>query len=155
MTVAELLKQIDDTWTAFQAAIAEVGDERASEAGVAGDWSTRDILAHVTWFEREISDVIAKRSLVGSEWWQLHHDDRNQRIYELNKDRDWSVVRSDADSVHQRLLDAIVTLDDAMLVNPGAFADMPPDWVPHEIVAQNSYEHYRDHTREIKAWLAG
>jgi len=40
-------------WTAFQASYAGLSDAQLMEPGVTGDWSVRDILAHVTTWEEE------------------------------------------------------------------------------------------------------
>ncbi len=46
------------------------------------------------------------------------------------------------------------TLSDEDLIDPSSFPNMPPDWQPWMIIAQNTYEHYRDHILDVERWLA-
>ena len=48
-----LLRRLDKAWTALKESYAGLSDPRLTEAGVTGDWSVKDILAHVTTWEAE------------------------------------------------------------------------------------------------------
>src|SRR5262245_17135241 len=50
---ARLLEKLDAGWTAFQESYAGLSKSRLTEPGVMGDWSLKDILAHVTTWEGE------------------------------------------------------------------------------------------------------
>jgi hypothetical protein len=41
----------------WEALLAEVGEARMVQPGVAGEWSVKDIVAHVTWGEREMAGM--------------------------------------------------------------------------------------------------
>lgn len=49
----QLLKQLDQRWTAFKESYAGLSDSQMTEPGVTGNWSVKDIIAHVTWWEEE------------------------------------------------------------------------------------------------------
>ncbi|HEV7126446.1 MAG TPA: maleylpyruvate isomerase N-terminal domain-containing protein, partial [Ktedonobacterales bacterium] len=51
--IERLLRQLDTAWGAFQASYAGLPDAQLLEPGVMGDWSVKDILAHVTTWEQE------------------------------------------------------------------------------------------------------
>jgi hypothetical protein len=53
MDWAGLLKRLDTAWGAFQDSYAGLSTAELMEPGVTGDWSVRDILAHVTTWEEE------------------------------------------------------------------------------------------------------
>ena len=53
MNRQQLLKQLDTAWTAFKESYAGLSDSQLTEPGVTGDWSVKDIIAHVTWWEEE------------------------------------------------------------------------------------------------------
>jgi hypothetical protein len=42
--------------------------------------SLRDILYHVAWYEREMIELLQLRALVGSPWWKLPVNERNDYI---------------------------------------------------------------------------
>jgi len=48
-----LLQRLDAAWSAFQDSYAGLSAAWLTEPGVTGDWSVRDILAHVTTWEEE------------------------------------------------------------------------------------------------------
>ena len=68
----------------WNALLAEVGEAQMTEPGVAGAWSVKDIIAHITWYERESFGILQARALVGSELWELSVDQRNAAIFEAN-----------------------------------------------------------------------
>ncbi len=49
----KLLKQLDKAWTVFKESYAGLSDSQMTEPGVTGNWSVKDIIAHVTWWEEE------------------------------------------------------------------------------------------------------
>jgi len=51
--VEKLLKRLDTAWMAFKESYAGFTDTQLLEPGVTGDWSVRDIIAHVTTWEEE------------------------------------------------------------------------------------------------------
>jgi uncharacterized damage-inducible protein DinB len=137
----------------WESALAGIEDARLLEPGVAGAWSLKDIIAHITWFEREMIEVVTARALVGSDYWQFPPDERNAIIYKENRDRSLDEVRMEAKLVFGVLLDALATLTDDELIDPARFEGMPPDWVPLEIIAQNTFEHYEAHRVGVEGWL--
>src|SRR5437870_13082999 len=48
-----LLRRLDTAWAALKESYAGLSDPQLTEPGVTGDWSVKDILAHVTTWERE------------------------------------------------------------------------------------------------------
>ena len=49
------------------------------------------------------------------------------------------------DAVHEDLLQVLRTLDDTDLHDPARFAEMPAEWEPWSLIANNTYEHYEAH----------
>src|SRR5437660_2729156 len=71
----------------WEALLAEVGEARMLQPGVAGGWSVKDIIAHVMWGEREMVGVMQARALVGSKLWDLPEDERNAIMVAEQRDR--------------------------------------------------------------------
>lgn len=150
MNKAELLDRIGAERARWEALLAMVDEARMDEPGVAGEWSVKDIVAHITWHEREMVGMIRRHALVGSGLWQLALDQRNAEIFKENKDRPLDDVLEESRAVHQQFLDALGTLSEEDLVDPGRFPGMPPDWRPWDVVAGNSYEHYEQHMQDVR-----
>src|SRR5260370_20474087 len=48
-----LLGRLDKAWAALKESYAGLSEARLTEPGVPGDWSVKDVLAHVTTWEAE------------------------------------------------------------------------------------------------------
>lgn len=134
---------------ALEGSLIKLSDEQMIEPGAAGEWSVKDIIAHITWGEREMVEVIQSRALAGSDLWNLTTDERNRIVFDQNKDKPLDEVRAEWEQVFQELVRGLESLSTEELNDPGKFRDMPPDWVPWKVLAGNTYEHYRDHAGDI------
>jgi hypothetical protein len=153
MNKSEFLDALQTAHAEWEAALAQVGEARMNEPGVVGDWTTKDAIAHVTWFEREMVGVLRARALIGSDLWNLPPDQRNAAIFEQNRQRSLSDVLTEAREVFPQLVELAQALDDRDLNDPSRFADMPADWVPWQVIAGNTFEHYRAHVSDLRAWM--
>ena len=137
----------------WESLLAKVGEANMLRPGVAGEWSVKDIVCHITWFEREMVGMLQAQALIGSDLWELPQGQRNAVIFEQNRHRSLQDVLAEARLVNQGLFEALQSLPEEDLTDPGRFKNMPPDWSPGKIIAENSYEHYRAHAPSIEAWL--
>jgi uncharacterized damage-inducible protein DinB len=150
----ELIERVRRARAEWEAVIAPLADEQMVRPGVSGDWSIKDLIAHISWFEREMITVLEKRALIGSELWLLPDDPRNAAIFEENKDRSLEDIRQDARAIFDRLLEQLEGLETPELYDPSRFSEMPLDWQPWKLLAGNTYEHYEDHLPQVQAWLS-
>ena len=150
MTKSELLANIRQARADWEAALAQLDDPQILHPGTGG-WSLKDVIAHITWHEREMIGVAQAHALVGSEMWGWPLDERNHAIYLSNKDRSLVDVRQEAGQVYPQLLQALDTLSDDELSDPARFPGMPQDWQPWKLIAENTYEHYLDHLADLQA----
>ena len=153
MNKSEWLDTLQTERAQWEALLAQVGEARMTQPGAAGEWSVKDVIAHVTWFEREMVGVLRARALVGSDLWNLSRDERNAAIYEQNRDRGLGDVLAESRAVFDQLLAGMQSLAEEDLHDPLRFAEMPADWAPWQVIAGNSYEHYRQHTPGIRDWM--
>ncbi len=153
MQKSQLLARILSTRADLEACLGQIPEHLWEKANVCGEWTAKDVLAHITWHEREMIGVIQTRSLIGSALWDLPLDERNAAIQAEGKDRTAAEVRAEAPQVFQQLLQQIETLEQNELEDANRFVNMPADWLPWQLFSENTWEHYIDHTREINAWL--
>jgi hypothetical protein len=156
MTQAKFLASLQVGRAEWEALLAQVPAERLTQPGAAGGWTVKDVIAHITWHEKEIVEVLQSHDFtIGSEWWNLPTAERNERIYGANRDRPLQEVLHEAPQVYQQLLALLQNLDDTDFVDPGRFKGMPDDWLPWRIFAGNSYEHYEQHVPSLQAFIGG
>jgi hypothetical protein len=152
-TLQELIEIIKRERANWEALIEQIDEDRFTLPGVAGEWSLKDIIAHITWHEREMVGLVRAHALVGSELWNLPTNERNAAIYREVRDQPLEQVLEESAQVFQELLAVLPSLTDQDLTDPGSFPNMPPDWQPWVILAQNTYEHYQDHIPDVQRWI--
>ena len=156
ITKAWVVKSIEQGRAEWEAILEEVGRERMEQPGVEGDWSVKDIIAHNMWNEREMVRMVSDHALLPSETdrlWLMSNDERNDELYTMFKDRPLDELLDEDRIVHRQLMEAMERLDEADMVNPSRFPGMPDDWVPWEIIAGCTFNHYPDHIKDIRSWL--
>ena len=152
MNKTKFLEMLHTERAAWERELAKVTKAQMIESGAVGKYSVKDIVAHITWFEREMLDMLQTRVLDASNLWELPPAQRNEAIYKENRQRSLQDVLEKAKVVFQQLVAALETLTDEDLLDPQQFKGMPLDWVPWKIIADNSYKHYRHHLEDIRVW---
>ncbi|HEU5201094.1 MAG TPA: DinB family protein [Ktedonobacterales bacterium] len=153
MNKETFLKTLQTTRAQWEALLKEIDEARMTRPGVEGAWSMKDIIAHVAWYEREMIGILQERALVGSSLWVLPNAERNAAIFDQNRDRSLQDVLTEARRVYAELLEALQPLAEEDLIDPSRYRDMPADWVPWKVFADNTYDHYAAHIPAIRAWL--
>ena len=139
---------------AWDALLAQLDPARAETPDVEGSLSAKDVIAHVTWYEREMIGLIEARRLAGSELWSLSTNERNAIIFEQNRVRQAQEILAEARDMGTRLIAAIDGLTDDDICQADHFANMPHDWLPWQVIAGNTFDHYPAHIASIRARLA-
>ncbi|HEY7343619.1 MAG TPA: DinB family protein [Ktedonobacterales bacterium] len=154
MTKAQLLEMIQSARAGWEALLAGIPEAWMTEPGVEGEWSIKDIIAHISWGEQENLGVAQAHAVVGSELWQLSEDERNARVFEQNRHRELGDVLAESRQTFRRYLEAVAALSEEDLNDPSRFAEMPvPEgWRPWRILFDPA--HYQGHADSIRAWLA-
>src|SRR5215472_14974603 len=152
MSKARLLNMIQSARTDWEMLLASIQQAWMTEPGAAGEWSVKDVIAHIAWGERENIGVVQAHAVVGSELWRLSEDERNAAVFEQNRDRELQEVLADSQEIFHRYLDAVGALSEEDLNDPSRFAGMPEGWRPWRILYDPG--HYAAHAESIQAWLA-
>lgn len=153
MDKATFLETLHTARTEWEALLAEVGEARMLEPGATGEWTVKDVIAHVMWCEREMVGVCEAHALVGSDLWNLTNDESNAIVVAQYRETPLQDVLVEERQVYERLLAALQTLSDEDLNDARRFRDMPVEWVPWQLIAGNASQHYGDHMPPIRAWL--
>src|ERR1051325_3964377 len=111
MDRAQLLKRLDKAWQAFKASYAGLSEAELMAPGVTDDWSVRDIIAHVTWWEEEALTHLPhildgkKPPLYSAMYGGI--DAFNAQQTELKRGLPLAEVLRQQDETHRRLIDFI------------------------------------------------
>ncbi len=135
----------------------QISTAQMDEPTVAGDWSVKDIVAHInTWRQRTVDrlQAAADGSQTPPPPWpeQLNSDDEiNAWIYALHHLRPVKAVLDDSRATFAQLIAAIQALPDSAFTEPNYFP-----WLEGEpLRAQTFFAHFHEeHEPELRAWLA-
>lgn len=155
VTQSELLDSIRSERGLLEATLSEVDVEQMEQPGVEGDWSVKDVVAHiVAWEQRMVGWVAAalrgEVPEVPRTWDDVHRV--NEQIYRENRDRALCDVLADLPRSYQEALRAAEDVSEDDLVDPDRFGWRAgePLW---KMVAANTSWHYREHCQSLRAWL--
>jgi hypothetical protein len=153
----ELIATLENTKAEVEALVAEAGDARLTASGVTGEWSIKDMLAHMTaWEERVVAwaeGIHQGRKPAPPPWSTDWNDDQvNALIYERDRGRSLPDVLEGWRRTHRKVVDAVRTMSEEELFHEKIewLGDVPFA----EALAGNSYEHQQEHAAQIRAWLA-
>jgi hypothetical protein len=144
-----VLNQLAAAWTDFHASYAGLGDEGMLTPGVVGDWSVRDLIAHVTWWDQESIDHLPITLVRGRlpRYSQVYGgiDAFNALQTRAKASLSLDEVRAEADATHERLLQYLLSLN-------------PAEWMGNERFRRrlklDTWSHYPIHAADIRAWRA-
>lgn len=158
MTKTRLLETLYARRAEWESLLAEVPVDRMAEPGVAGEWSVKDIIAHLTFHERWLADRLHENLrgevYVPSADDRLDFDEANDRVFQQNRHRSVEDVLADARDVYQRLAAGLEAHSESFLIEPQHFPGVPQPVVIWHILRGNIYDHYEQHAPSIRNWLA-
>ncbi len=155
-----LLRTIQTEYAHLDSLIAPLSETQLCTPGSEGQWSIKDILAHVAVWEqicaRWLEEFLRGETPQPSE--RLDRDSNN-RIYRENRDRSLSEVRGLCRSAHEQFLHQVELLtqtyteEDLNAPHRFAWTESWPGYSLISAIADNSYEHYQDHAQQIRNLL--
>ena len=153
MEKSELIRRIGTVRRGWDELLGRVDDGLALRPGAEGELSAKDLVAHVTWYEREVVKMLRSRTMEGSGLWALGPDERNAAIHEQARDVYLEDVRDESARVSAALMEQLELLPEEAYHDASRFTDMPPEWEPWKLIAGNTIWHYPDHTGAIRRLL--
>lgn len=160
---SELLAQIERERAFWAQLVAEVGEEHMLEPGATGDWTFKDVVAHLNgWRRQTLARLEAARSgqTPAPPPWPAHFDDEeedgveqiNAWIYQSSRDRPLREVLDEYQRSFSAMRDAASALSERDLTEPGRY-----DWLggaPLAAVITASFGHlHEEHEQALRDWL--
>jgi hypothetical protein len=97
---------------------------------------------------------LRSHTVASSDFWNLSEDEGNEITYQRNKDRPLHDIVNEERQAYTALLEVVQQLRDEDLGDPACFKNMPAEWRPWQLIADNSFKHYEDHMPSLRDWLA-
>ena len=134
--VRALLPRIADEWQAWMTVLGRSPAHRLVEPGACGQWSVKDLMAHVAvWDAQVVDDIdgyVARQPAL-----RIDADDVNRR--EAERRAGWSAEEARAEMVtaHERMVARLSAVDQIDLA----------------MIEVDTWAHYAEHRIEIDRWL--
>jgi hypothetical protein len=127
MTSTRLTSMLQEERERWNALVAQVGPDRMEVAGVEGDWSVKDLIAHLTWYERAVVEGAQQILTSGTVTRRRASlDENNAQIAAASRNRSVKEVQDEAEKVFAQLLLVVNACPDQILNDP-TFLGLPDD----------------------------
>lgn len=147
MNTRQLLDRLDRAWKDFEDSYSGLSDAELQVPGVTGEWSVRDIIAHVTWWEEEalthLPHILAG---VRPPRYSVKYggiDAFNALMTERRRHLSLAEVLRQHDDVHARLVEYVRAAPGELFTTESRF---------RRRLRLDTYSHYPIHAKAIRAW---
>ncbi|MGH7503847.1 MAG: DinB family protein [Longimicrobiales bacterium] len=149
MTRDRLLKRLAAAWQDFEESYANLSESQVLQPGVTGNWSVRDIIAHVTWWEEEALEHLPHIREGGRPpRYSVKYggiDAFNALMTEKRRGLSLAQVLLQHDEVHDRLVAYIGSVPEELFTAGTRF---------RRRLRLDTYSHYPIHASAIRLWRA-
>ena len=121
-----------------------------------GLWSIKDVIAHVTEYDRWLALGLAMRLQKPPQIWldDISLDEFNAILHQQIADRNPDDILLDSNRVFQDLINEIEAHSETYLFGTHHVDGVSYEVIPFELLKSESYGHYYDHIPAIRAWLS-
>jgi hypothetical protein len=149
MNRQQLLKKLNKAWVEIKESYAGLSGSQLTEPGITGDWSVKDILAHVTTWEEEALKYLpliieGRRPPRYITYGGI--DAFNAQSTEQKRSLSLSDVLRQLEEIHSRLIDYVQSVPEEQFTRETRFR--------HRL-RLDTYSHYPLHSKMIRDWREG
>jgi hypothetical protein len=155
MNKKEIILALEHGRVQFLQAIEGLSDEQMQQPGVVGEWSVKDLLAHLSLWEAELITLL----------WQLKQgqkpsyptlnnqdvDRLNEQWFRENRTRPLERVLADFLAVRKQTIRQVERYIDSELNDPKRYPALGGEPL-EEWIAGDSYRHEAEHEAQLRAW---
>ena len=143
----ELIGEIREARASFLATLDRVEPSSLSAPGLVGEWSGREIVAHLGYWTGHAVEVIhavesGRADEVGLD--EPSVDEINATVARVSRETTFATARKREEGSYQALVDRLGTLDPTLLE-----VALPDGATLLEAIREDSSEHYREHADEL------
>jgi hypothetical protein len=141
----QLMARIDARWKELVRSNEGLSEEHMALPGVVGDWSVKDLIAHVTTWEEEALKMLPliARGLRTPLYGGI--DRFNAKSVARKRSLSHDQVSRESAETHQRLISYLEEVPESLFATETRF---------RRRLRLDTYGHYPEHTRSIEVWRA-
>jgi hypothetical protein len=160
-TKGDVVGAINKDLEAWEALLAEVGEDRMLEPGPMGQWTFKDLVAHLTsWRERSLQrlEAAAHGQPAPPPPWPAELDDDdaiNDWFQQQSEAKLLGEVLEESRTSYARLTEVVQQLPDEAVTDPAYFPWLEGTSLADAIISGEFFSHLRDeHMDDIRQWLS-
>jgi hypothetical protein len=158
LSKAKILEDIQIERRRLEKNLAELSVDEMTQPGAVGDWSVKDVLAHLidweqrflAWYQAGLRGEVPETPAPGLTWGDL--DILNQQIFEKHQDRTLADVLAEFHNSYQQVLATVQSIPEKEMFQAGFYA-----WTGQGnlvgYIRANTGNHYRWAKTQILRWM--
>ncbi|HEX5578348.1 MAG TPA: DinB family protein [Candidatus Limnocylindria bacterium] len=151
--VEALLRDLKAARAEFTTALADMDPELLTAPGLVGDWSARELIAHLGYWAGHAAEAIHQAELdrttdFGED--ELDVDERNAVVARVAAETELATVRQREEAAFEALVTRLERADPAWLDEKVSYGD-----TLERVIQDDGAEHYHEHTLDLRAWFTG
>jgi hypothetical protein len=147
MRKQQVLDKLEKAWNEFNASFAGLSETQLEQPGVTENWSIKDLIAHISWWEEEALKHLPhiREGITPPRYKDAYGglNAFNALVSEQKHALTLDEVRQQVVSSHQRLIDYLEEIPDELLATDTRF---------RRRLRLDTYSHYPEHTQAILEW---
>ena len=151
--VEALLRDVQAARSEFVAALADVEPSLLTAPGLVGQWSARELIAHLGYWTGHAAEAIHHAEMGrAADFGEDEHDvdERNAIVARVAAETDLATVRQREEAAFEALVTRLERADPAWLDEKVSYGD-----TLERVIQDDGPEHYREHTLDLRAWFTG
>ena len=149
--IDSLVQEIEASWRELAASVRDLSPEMRVRPGTVGDWSVKEVIAHIAAWEAEAArriDVIISGFGAELTWPTREEEDAfNAAAAAAACEAEFEAVEKKLEEAHRDFTELLYAFGEEILATP---LDVPAtDWIPGW-----TYLHYQEHAPQIRALKA-
>ena len=140
-----LLKKLRYKRTQWDSTIDKIIKKGLENEIITKKWILKDIISHITWYEKELIKAIEDKTIAESEFWNMSYDERNELIYNETKEKTLEEILKESATINKILLEKIEKLSDEELNSDVFIKRKTNTRVTHNFIGGITFWHYEDH----------
>jgi hypothetical protein len=164
-TKQSLLEAIDTEASELESLVARAGAEGMERSGAAGDWTFKDVIAHLNgWRARTVDrlEAAARDEAPPAPAWpdtfNVETDEGteqiNQWLYDQARERPAAEIVGEMRDQFARMRSAVAAIPELDLLAPGRYSWMEGEPLGPGLVEGSIEHHHEEHGPALDAWFA-
>ena len=108
-------------------------------------WSFKDVICHVTWYDKELVKALDTKSIVGSNFWNVSVSQRNDTIFNDTQKITLDEILKESKATFNTLVKKIEALKDEDLNSDEYIKRKSDKRITWDFIGANNFWHFEDH----------